>query len=236
MLVTFQKGSRSIESLRNSFQLPARQQDNCVSFALRRTRHENGPALYFVSSPDLPRRCCRWQRQDRTGFNGWRWARFACSCRRQRTPRQPQIRRPLSALCKSSLPAPAALAGRLTDLHSTPLAGFSVVLRDQATGTTVHAITTKNGAFHFASLQVGNYTLEAVSARFGRGQLEGIRITGGAESRLQVALRLEPAALAETDTAAAAQMSVAAHDAVTLPAAPTATAAATSLTRLAAKK
>jgi hypothetical protein len=49
-------------------------------------------------------------------------------------------------------------------LHSTPLAGISLILRNPATGFQLHAITAKNGAFHFASLQTGDYTLEAVRA------------------------------------------------------------------------
>jgi hypothetical protein len=123
-------------------------------------------------------------------------------------------------------PRTGSLAGRLTDMHSTPLAGFSVVLRDQVTGITVHAITAKNGAFHFASLEAGDYTLEAVSAQLGHGRLEGIRVAGGAESRLRAALRLEPAAPAGTDTSAAVQNS-ATHEALAPP--PTSAATATPL-------
>jgi Carboxypeptidase regulatory-like domain len=87
-----------------------------------------------------------------------------------------------------------SLAGRLTNLHSAPLAGVSVILRNQATGAQVHAITEKNGAFHFASLDAGEYTLDAISAQLGSGQLTGIHISGGMKAHLQAAIQFEPAA------------------------------------------
>ena len=68
---------------------------------------------------------------------------------------------------------------------------FSVVLRNQATGAEVHAITAKNGAFRFASLDAGEYTLEADAPQLGHGRLEGILVTGGAEARVQAAMRFE---------------------------------------------
>ena len=70
-------------------------------------------------------------------------------------------------------PLSGSLAGRLTDLHSAPLAGVQVVLRNQATGATVQAITAKNGAFRFASLDAGEYTLEADAPRLGQGRPRG---------------------------------------------------------------
>ncbi|MGA9062061.1 MAG: carboxypeptidase-like regulatory domain-containing protein, partial [Terracidiphilus sp.] len=91
-------------------------------------------------------------------------------------------------------PPSGSLAGRLTDLHSAPLAGVSVVLRNVATGAEAHTTTAKNGAFHFASLDAGEYTLEADAAQLGHGRLEGILITGGIEARVQAAMRFEPAA------------------------------------------
>jgi len=90
-------------------------------------------------------------------------------------------------------PPSGALSGRLTDLHSAPLAGLSILLRNQATGAELRATTGKNGGFRFASLDVGEYTLEADAPRLGHGQLEGIVVTGGIESRVQAAIRFEPA-------------------------------------------
>jgi hypothetical protein len=85
-----------------------------------------------------------------------------------------------------------SLAGRLTDLNSTPLAGVAVVLRNVATGAETRSTTTRNGSYHFAALDAGEYTLAAESAQFGRGQLKGVIISGGHEARVQAAIDLEP--------------------------------------------
>jgi carboxypeptidase family protein len=96
-----------------------------------------------------------------------------------------------------------SVAGRLTDLHSAPLGGVAVILRNTSTGAEAHAITAKNGAFHFDSLEAGTYTLEADAAQLGHGRLEGIFVSGGAEARLQLAIQLEPGAAAGIAIAAA---------------------------------
>ncbi|HEY1806371.1 MAG TPA: carboxypeptidase-like regulatory domain-containing protein, partial [Terracidiphilus sp.] len=97
-----------------------------------------------------------------------------------------------------------SLAGRLTNLRSAPLAGVSIVLRNQSTGAEARAITAKNGAFRFFSLDAGEYTLDADAAQLGHGRLEGILITGGVESRVQAALEFEPAASVLLEAAAPA--------------------------------
>jgi hypothetical protein len=91
-------------------------------------------------------------------------------------------------------PPSGSLAGRLTNLQSAPLAGVSVILRNQATGAEVRLVTGKNGGFRLARLQAGEYTLEADEPQLGHGRLEGILVTGGMEARVQAALRFEPAA------------------------------------------
>ena len=88
-------------------------------------------------------------------------------------------------------PGSGSLAGRLTDLHSAPLAGVEVVLHNQATGAEVRAVTAKNGGFRFAGLEAGEYTLEADEPQLGHGQLEGILVTGGMEARVQAAMQFE---------------------------------------------
>jgi Carboxypeptidase regulatory-like domain len=88
-------------------------------------------------------------------------------------------------------PLSGSLSGRLTNLHSAPLAGISVVLHNQATGEELHATTAKNGEFHFASLEVGEYTLDADEPRLGHSRLEGILVSGGVESRIQAAVQFE---------------------------------------------
>ena len=102
-------------------------------------------------------------------------------------------------------PQSGSLAGRLTDLHSAPLAGVAIVLRNQTTGAEARTTTAKNGAFRFASLDAGEYALDADSGPLGHGRLEGILVTGGSESRVQAAIRFEPAAPALLEAAAPPQ-------------------------------
>jgi hypothetical protein len=84
-----------------------------------------------------------------------------------------------------------ALAGRLTDVHSRPLDGATVVLRSESTGAETRTITGKNGSYRFAGLAEGAYTLEAESA-LGRGRLEWIYVSAGAEARVQTAMEFAP--------------------------------------------
>ncbi len=100
------------------------------------------------------------------------------------------------------------LAGRLTDLHSAPLAGVTLILRNQATGAEIRTSTSKNGVFHFASLDAASYTLDADAANLGHGRLEGIVVTGGFESRLQAAMAFEPAPPPLLQASAPPQISV----------------------------
>src|SRR3984957_5236547 len=89
-------------------------------------------------------------------------------------------------------PQSGSLAGRLTDLHSAPLAGVTLVLRNQATGAEIRTSTSKNGVFRFPSLDAASYNLDADAANLGHGRLEGIVVTGGIESRLQAAMAFDP--------------------------------------------
>ena len=97
-------------------------------------------------------------------------------------------------------PRSGSLAGRLTDLHSAPLAEVSVILHNQTTGAEVRAVTGKNGGFRIAGLEAGEYTLEADEPQLGHGRLEGILVTGGMEARVQAAMHFEPAAPAFRST------------------------------------
>src|ERR1700722_19116718 len=90
-------------------------------------------------------------------------------------------------------PQLGSLAGRLTDLHSVPLAGVTLVLRNQTTGAEIRASTSKNGVFRFRSLDAASYNLDADAANLGHGRLEGIVVTGGIESRVQAAMSFDPA-------------------------------------------
>jgi hypothetical protein len=98
-----------------------------------------------------------------------------------------------------------SLTGKLTDLYSKPLEGVTVFLRSQATGAeAARTVTAKNGAYSFSSLKPGEYTLEAESAKLGRGLLENIVISAGHEARVQAAMRFEPMASAPLLAAAKA--------------------------------
>lgn len=89
--------------------------------------------------------------------------------------------------------AAGSLTGRLTDLHSAPLPGVHIVMRNRATGEELQTTTARNGAYRFPSLDAGEYTLEAESSQLGRGSLDGILVSPGHESRVQSAIALEPA-------------------------------------------
>jgi len=85
-----------------------------------------------------------------------------------------------------------SLTGRLTDLYSNPLIGARVTVRNRTTGTEAHAISQKNGSYRFSGLEPGEYSLDAESPLRGHGQVEGIVVASGQESRVQVALELRP--------------------------------------------
>jgi hypothetical protein len=103
------------------------------------------------------------------------------------------------------------LSGKVTDSHSTPLAGAAVVVHNVATGVEVRTTTSKNGGYRLPGLDAGEYTLEADSALLGRGRVDGIVISPGHEARVQAAIVLElpqrpqiEAALGDADPAALA--------------------------------
>jgi hypothetical protein len=97
--------------------------------------------------------------------------------------------------------ASGALTGKLTDLHSAPLQGVTVVLRNERTGAETREKTQKNGSFRFTSLEPGAYTVVAESAQLGRGQLEGVIVSAGAEARVQAAMAFEAVAAPAAETA-----------------------------------
>jgi hypothetical protein len=144
-----------------------------------------------------------------TGRNWVEWivlvALCVCVCTAACAQPDPDTPHPLHAIEIQS-PQTGSLSGRLTNLHSAPLAGVQVVLRNQATGTAAQTTTAKNGAFGFASLDAGEYALEADAPELGQGRLEGILITGGMEARVQAAMQFEPPAPALLEAAAPDQI------------------------------
>ena len=102
-----------------------------------------------------------------------------------------------------------SLSGKLTDLHSRPLAKATVVIRNQATGEEVRATTSRGGAYRFESLQPGEYVLEASVASQGEGRLDGIVVVAGHEARVQAAIELAPARVAAAERAGLVRVDVA---------------------------
>ncbi|MDR3725239.1 MAG: carboxypeptidase-like regulatory domain-containing protein [Terracidiphilus sp.] len=95
-------------------------------------------------------------------------------------------------LCAQNAAAPGSLAGKLTDLHSKPLADTALLVRNQETGAETRTSTTKNGSYRVDGLEPGTYTLEAESAELGRGQLTGILVQSGHEAHVQAAMTFAP--------------------------------------------
>ena len=98
--------------------------------------------------------------------------------------------------------AGGSLTGKLTDLHSSPLDGAALVLRNEGTGAEARGITRKNGSFHFSELPPGSYTLEAESGQLGRGRLEGVLVSAGHEARVQASMAFESAPAQPADLVA----------------------------------
>ncbi|MGB8261361.1 MAG: carboxypeptidase regulatory-like domain-containing protein [Terracidiphilus sp.] len=98
----------------------------------------------------------------------------------------------LAAGAQSPEPGTGSLAGRLTDLHSRPLGGATVVVRNLASGAEARTTTAKNGAYQFTSLAPGDYALTAETPEMGRGELEGIVVDAGHLARVQAAMAFVP--------------------------------------------
>jgi len=97
-----------------------------------------------------------------------------------------------------------SLAGKLTDLHSTPLSGATVIVRNDATGVEAQGVTKKNGSFRFTRLEPGSYTVEAASDSLGRGRLLGIVVSAGREAQVQASMAFEAVAGQPVNAALAA--------------------------------
>lgn len=119
-----------------------------------------------------------------------------------RSPAGPLVAAVLLACAAASLPAQSkvrvveaarhgSLAGKLTDLHAAPLTRATIILRNQATGAEVRAVTGRNGAYRFEELPPGEYLLIAETTTQGRGILDDIEIGAGSAARMETAVRLE---------------------------------------------
>lgn len=93
-------------------------------------------------------------------------------------------------LCAQS--ASGSLAGKLTDMHANPLAGVTVIARNQANGLEAHTVASRNGSYEFRKLSPGTYTLQAISPLLGRGQIDGVLVSPHHTARVQISLAMEP--------------------------------------------
>lgn len=86
--------------------------------------------------------------------------------------------------------ANGALSGKITDWYAVPLEGATVVVRNQATGEEARTTSGKKGSYRFVGLGPGEYSLEAMTPRMGRAQVDGILVSAGHEARVLVALMM----------------------------------------------
>ena len=84
-----------------------------------------------------------------------------------------------------------SLIGKLTDLHSSPLSGATVVLRSHSTGAVERTTTAKDGVYRFSALEAGKHILEADSPQLGHGQLADIQVSAGHEAHVQTAVQFD---------------------------------------------
>jgi len=109
-----------------------------------------------------------------------------------------------SLLGAQSIPPTGALSGRLTDLHSRPIGGATLRIRNSVTGDEVTGTSGKNGAYRFTGLVPGEYSLEANSSSLGEGHIGGIYVAAGHEARVQAAVEFQLAGSAAPVTASLA--------------------------------
>ncbi len=96
----------------------------------------------------------------------------------------------LGAALLSAQKDAGTLSGRLTDDYSHPLARTRIIVRNVETGATASTITDENGNYKFKGLAPGEYTLDADSTELGHGEVEGLIVNGGHQSRVLIALTM----------------------------------------------
>jgi len=93
--------------------------------------------------------------------------------------------------------ATGSIAGKLTDLHSNPLGGVTIVLRNSATSAEARTTTTNKGAYVFPGLEPGEYRLTAESAKLGRGEVESVMVIAGRDAHIDTAVEVKEAPFEE---------------------------------------
>jgi hypothetical protein len=84
-----------------------------------------------------------------------------------------------------------SLTGRLTDLHSRPVAGATVTVHNAETGAEAQTTTSRGGVYRFAALPSGEYWLEARSSGIGQGTVSGLLVAAGHEAKVQTAIAFD---------------------------------------------
>jgi len=92
----------------------------------------------------------------------------------------------------------ATLTGLVNDAQGLALPGVTVTATHVETGTTHHAVTEGNGAYTFALLQPGDYTVAAQLEGFARLVREKVRLNSG--QRVTLDLKLEVGSMTESVT------------------------------------
>lgn len=113
-----------------------------------------------------------------------------------------------------------ALCGRLTDLHSRPLAGVTLTAQQENSAARAQTVTAKNGNYCLMDLTPGSYTLTAESPQLGRGELGEIAVQAGCTAHVQAAMRFTPAPVSAPAGNAATKLSPTKEDLPAMTAAP----------------
>ena len=88
----------------------------------------------------------------------------------------------------TAAPQPAAFTG-VALMGNAQLPGVTVVLRDEATGRQFTAVTDTNGAFKFASLPDGTYTVELTLPGLEPAKIEHLELKSGVVTHANVTMR-----------------------------------------------
>jgi hypothetical protein len=101
-----------------------------------------------------------------------------------------------------------SIAGNLSDPDSTPLAGVTVILRNEATGAERQTATDEEGGYGFSGLAPGKYSIEAASDDLNQIKLADAAVGAGIETRVGTQTVQLHAVTMSSDPASAAATTV----------------------------
>src|ERR1700751_1663020 len=85
----------------------------------------------------------------------------------------------------------ASLDGIVSDPSGASISQVTVTVRNNGTGISTTALSNESGAYHFASLQTGSYTISAQSSGF-EAQVYDLKLDLAEQIRLNFTLRVAP--------------------------------------------